>query len=113
MSHDKKRNFSARDTALIIKYPAHSHNHKNYGDESVNADDIDVSDVDTKLHHRIRDMLRKHENMWNGLLGHKIVIKNPFELTDGSSPFESTHTSFDGLQPNLKPAKSKNEFTQV
>lgn len=53
------------------------------------ADDIDLSDVDIKFHHRIREILQKHENMWNGRVGHINVADQAVDLNAGAEPFRS------------------------
>lgn len=42
-----------------------------------------------KFHHRIRDTLSKHENMWNVWLGHINVTKHAIDLNDKAKPFKS------------------------
>lgn len=54
------------------------------------VDDIDLSDVDMKFYSRIRDMLRKLENMWNGRLGHLNIAKLAVDLSKGAKPFKSS-----------------------
>ncbi len=58
------------------------------GDEHqpVTADDLDLSDVDTKYHQEIRRMMRKHEDMWSGKLGHITVTEHTIDLEPGVRP---------------------------
>lgn len=61
----------------------------NEDEKPVVADYIELSDVDKVLHQRIRDMLRKHENIWNNRLGHINVAEHEIDLKNGANPFSS------------------------
>jgi len=50
------------------------------------ADDLDLSDFDAKYHANIRDMMRKHEDMWSGKLGNITVTEHTIDLEPGARP---------------------------
>lgn len=58
-------------------------------EKSFTAGDNNLSDIDIKAHHRICDMLQKHEDMWNGRLGLVIVSEQVIDLNKGAKPFKS------------------------
>lgn len=81
----KKRILSARDTTLTETYLVDSRNSSmNEEEKSMTADNINLNDDNKIFHQRIRDMLRKHENMRNGLLGHINVAEHAIDLKDGA-----------------------------
>ena len=55
----------------------------------VTAAEIDLSDVETKYHTTIRDILRKHETMWSGKLGEITVTEHHIDLIKGARPFKA------------------------
>lgn len=86
----RKRDFNARDTALINQYLADSRNsHMNEEEKPVTAEDIELSEVEQKYHPRIREMLKRHEAMWNGRLGEIKVAEHAIDLKEGAKPFKS------------------------
>ena len=86
----RKRQLSARDTALINKHLSDlRESHMKEDEAPMTADDIDLSEVDEKYHDQIRSMLKKHETMWSGKLGEINVAEHSIELKDGAKPFKS------------------------
>ena len=86
----RKRNYNARDAAVINKHLADlRESHMSDDETPVKAEDIDISDVDEKYHEEIRAMLKKHETIWNGKLGHINVLDHNIELVNGARPFKS------------------------
>ena len=56
--------------------------------EPITAETVPL-DVDEKHHPAIRRMLKKHESMWSGKLGHINVTTHRIDLIPGTRPFKS------------------------
>ena len=54
-----------------------------YGKE---VDELDLHDVPESRHKEIREMLRKHADIWNGHLGEIAATEHRIELVDGARP---------------------------
>lgn len=81
----KKGSLNARDTAHIKQYLPDSRNSRiSKGDQPVMADEIDLSNVESKHHPYIRNMLRYQEVMWNGSPSNLKVAKHAIDLKEHS-----------------------------
>lgn len=64
---NKKLRLNARDTKIVNCYLANLQNGQmNEKEKLVNADDINLSEIDSVYHPFTRDIPHKHEVMWNG-----------------------------------------------
>lgn len=59
-------------------------------DKPVTADDIEVSNFKSKHHPRIRDMLRRHKDMWDGTLGSLKLAEDAINLKEDAKSFISS-----------------------
>lgn len=94
-----KRVINARDTSIVNEYLRDKRNSHMAADEKpVTAEDIDLNDMDKKLHKSIQTMLRRHEKIWDGSLGGITVTEHQIELNPEARPVKA-HPYQSGPKP--------------
>lgn len=83
----KRNDLKVEDSKKMEKHLADAKTSKEGdSDKPITADDLDLSDVDTKHHDEIRNMMRRQEDMWSGKLGNITVTEHTIELESGARP---------------------------
>ncbi len=86
----RKRDLHAKDESLINKHLSDlRESHMEDDDEPTRARDIPLPDLPRQYEPRVREMLRRHEDMWLGKLGNITVTEHAFDLVPGARPFKS------------------------
>ena len=85
----RKFNFNTRDENLINRQLADEREkHMGADEKHMTADDIEL-DIPVEKEKDVRDMLRKHEKIWNGELGAINVTDMRIDLVPDAKPFKS------------------------